>query len=50
METTRVIEASGHIFLWVLPKNMNDVFEEEWLPHGLKERMRENKQGIVVRG
>ena len=52
-EIARGIEASGHKFLWVLPKNTkdDDVKEEELLlPHGFEERMREKKRGMVVRG
>ncbi|RZB52282.1 putative inactive dual specificity protein phosphatase-like [Glycine soja] len=42
------IEASGHEFLWVSPKNMY-VDVEEWLPHDFEERIKENNKGMVVR-
>ncbi|KAK7395433.1 hypothetical protein VNO78_15991 [Psophocarpus tetragonolobus] len=50
LEIARGIEASGHKFLWVFPKNKNNEVEEEMLPQGFEERMKENDIGMVVRG
>ncbi|RZC00257.1 UDP-glucose flavonoid 3-O-glucosyltransferase 7 [Glycine soja] len=49
LEIAHGVEASGHEFLWVFPKNMH-VEVEEWLPHGFEERTKENNRGMVVRG
>ncbi|KAK7324064.1 hypothetical protein VNO77_27583 [Canavalia gladiata] len=43
------IEASGHKFVWVVRKEDNDD-DNEWLPRGFEERMREEKRGKVVKG
>ncbi|QCE11483.1 UDP-glucose flavonoid 3-O-glucosyltransferase 7-like isoform X2 [Vigna unguiculata] len=46
LEIARGLEASGHNFILVLPKKVN----EEGLLHGIEERMREDDRGMVVRG
>ncbi|CAJ1794539.1 unnamed protein product [Sphenostylis stenocarpa] len=51
LEIARGIEASGHNFLLVLPKNVNDDdMKEEGLLHDFQVRMREIDRGMVVRG
>jgi len=45
LEIARGLEASGHNFLLVLPKSVDD-----GLLHGFEVRMRENERGMVVRG
>ncbi|XP_068666126.1 UDP-glycosyltransferase 92A1-like [Aristolochia californica] len=53
MNLARGLEAAGHPFIWVIrPPVGHDVnadFRGEWLPAGFEERMKEKKQGIVVR-
>ncbi|KAG9447685.1 hypothetical protein H6P81_013813 [Aristolochia fimbriata] len=47
------LESAGHPFIWVvrppIGHDVNADFREEWLPEGFEERMRERKQGILVR-
>ncbi|XP_020215414.2 UDP-glucose flavonoid 3-O-glucosyltransferase 7-like [Cajanus cajan] len=47
------LEASGHQFLWVVHRKNKDKGNEEeetWLPEGFKERMREKKRGMLIKG
>lgn len=48
-----VLEASGLPFIWVvrppLGVDINEEFRDEWLPKGFEERIKERRQGHVVR-
>ncbi|XP_027368549.1 UDP-glycosyltransferase 92A1-like [Abrus precatorius] len=47
------LQESGKSFIWVIRPpfgfDMNGEFKEEWLPTGFGERMRNTKQGLLVR-
>ncbi|KAJ1386419.1 UDP-glycosyltransferase family, conserved site [Sesbania bispinosa] len=46
------LEESGKPFIWVIKPpfgfDINGEFKAEWLPKGFEERIRENKQGLLV--
>ncbi|KAL6002191.1 hypothetical protein ACLOJK_037639 [Asimina triloba] len=48
-----VLESIGKPFIWVIRPpsgfSTNEEFRGEWLPEGFEERVREKKQGILVR-
>ncbi|KAF4374058.1 hypothetical protein F8388_007964 [Cannabis sativa] len=48
MEIATGLEASGQQFIWVVKKEKVEGVEEEWLPEGFEERMKE--RGLIVRG
>ncbi|MBA0722295.1 hypothetical protein Golax_002980 [Gossypium laxum] len=56
-EIAYALEASGHPFIWVVGKVLktsNDEFEDEeqelWLPQGFEDKIKENGQGLLIRG
>lgn len=47
------LESSGHPFIWVIRPpvefDLNSDFKHEWLPNGFEARMKEKKQGLLVK-
>lgn len=57
LEIAYGLEASNHSFIWVVGKifqspgtRKENGIEENWLPSGFEERMRESKRGLIIRG
>ncbi|XP_052203112.1 nuatigenin 3-beta-glucosyltransferase-like [Diospyros lotus] len=49
-EMASALEASGHPFVWVVRKSWNaEEQEEDWLPEGFEERMKEANKGLIIR-
>ncbi|XWS24205.1 hypothetical protein CRYUN_Cryun28dG0080700 [Craigia yunnanensis] len=56
-EIAHALEASGYSFIWVIGKvfktNNDDCKDQEqelWLPEGFEHKMKENGQGLIIRG
>ncbi|XWS21229.1 hypothetical protein CRYUN_Cryun30bG0037500 [Craigia yunnanensis] len=56
-EIAHLLEASGYSFIWVVEKvlktNKDDCKNQEqelWLPEGPEHKMKENGQGLIIRG
>jgi abscisate beta-glucosyltransferase len=47
-EIAHALEAFNHPFIWVVGKTIED--EENCLPGGFEERIKESKKGLVIRG
>ncbi|GAV71861.1 UDPGT domain-containing protein [Cephalotus follicularis] len=55
LEIAHGLEASKHPFIWVVGKIFKSAGkekenEENWLPSGFEERMKESKKGLIIRG
>lgn len=52
LELAKGIEASKHQFLWVVHRKGDDDDDdnENWLPKGFKERMKEENRGMLIKG
>ncbi|KAL9247994.1 hypothetical protein vseg_021361 [Gypsophila vaccaria] len=49
-EIAHGLEASGHSFVWVAKFNLSgDEGDQGWFPEGFEERVKESKQGVVVK-
>ncbi|XP_022766470.1 scopoletin glucosyltransferase-like [Durio zibethinus] len=56
-EIAHALEASGYSFIWVVGKvlktkndDCKDQEQELWLPEGFEHKMKENGQGLIIRG
>ncbi|XP_075672474.1 abscisate beta-glucosyltransferase-like [Castanea sativa] len=48
VEIAHALEASNHSFIWVVGKAFKD--EENFLPAGFEERIKESKKGVIIKG
>ncbi|XP_058101372.1 UDP-glycosyltransferase 92A1-like [Magnolia sinica] len=53
MELAKGLESSGVAFIWAVRPpigfDADGDFDDEWLPEGFEDRMRERKQGLLIR-